>query len=231
MWRWKLANVVIAFFPFVACATETMSGPFRSVVLDGDSVVAALPERLKMQVTEGPSAKYRISQPGEVFRLRGGTSLVLTERHATYRISAQVVPTAGLVVEATIDARSTGGNLHTKHYFVPAFAASENAACPLANVEVTAGMGRTDVEKRVAAALGRTSSYSTFANNLKGGMVAYSASGCVLEVEYAAGASAPLVSRSPGMTGHLPAIDEAVLKYTLRNELSSLQPKAKESAK
>ena len=231
MWLWKLVVAAVAFFPFVGGATETMSGPFQSVVRDGDAVVATLPARLKMQITEGSGNRYRISQPGETFRLRNGDTLILTERHSSYRILAQIVPTAGLVVDATADTRSMGGSLQTTHYFVPAFAAPENAACPLANVDVAAGMSRTDVEKRVAASLGRTMNYSAVANNLQGGRIVYSATGCGLEVEYLAGAPAPMVSRSLGVTEHLPAMDEAVVKYTFHTDLSSLPPKAKESAK
>ncbi|MEO8385966.1 MAG: hypothetical protein ABI583_12035 [Betaproteobacteria bacterium] len=228
---WALAASIVASFPFAAGATEAPSGPFQSVVRDGDSVVATLPARLKMQVTEGAGGRYRITQPGEAFRLQVGTTLVLAERHGSYRISAQVAPTAGIVVDATIDTRSMGGTLQSKQYFVPALAMPENAACLLVNVEVTTGMRRTDVEKHVGAALGRTSSYSTVANNLRGGRIAYSVAGCVLEVEYSSGAPAPLVSRSPGITEHLQAMDEAVIKTALRTELRSPLPKAKDSAK
>jgi len=108
----------------------------------------------------------------------------------------------------------------------PAYAAQDAAACALARVEIVSGMTRADVEKGVAAALGQVPKYSVVANNLRGGTVEYRADGCILEVAYAAGAPAPLVSRAPGKTEHLPARDEVVLTYKLRAESSPVSPNA-----
>lgn len=89
------------------------------------------------------------------------------------------------------------------------------AACSLSKVEITVGMTRNDVEAGVAAALGITSTYGVYGNNLRGGHVEYKDGHCMLEVEYSPGAPAPSVSLDAGKVQHLLPEDETVLSFKL----------------
>lgn len=87
--------------------------------------------------------------------------------------------------------------------------------CSLSKIAVASGMTRTEVEVRVAKAVGTPSDYSTYVNNLTGGTVEYLQAQCVLEVKYNAGAPAPLISMPQGKVQHLPPKDETVSSYKL----------------
>lgn len=93
--------------------------PFESVLANDHAIVASLPARIRLQVTEANS-KPRLTQPGEAFTLAAGASLLLAERHSSYRVTAQLEPLAGVHVSATIDTRSIGGTLSRAQYFIRA---------------------------------------------------------------------------------------------------------------
>jgi hypothetical protein len=93
--------------------------PFESVVANGQTIVATLPVRVRLQVIETTS-KPRLTQPGEAFTFAAGASLLLTERHSSYRVTAQLEPRAGVHVIATIDTRSIGGTLSRTQCFIRA---------------------------------------------------------------------------------------------------------------
>ena len=93
--------------------------PFHSVVVREDTVVATLPEVSQWLVDEG-SAEPRKTKPGESFVLRAGSSLSLYERHSSYQVTAQIIPTAGLTIESTFDARSFGDGVTKKKFFIAA---------------------------------------------------------------------------------------------------------------
>ena len=95
-------------------------------------------------------------------------------------------------------------------------AAQDLSTCPLANIDISEGMSRTDLEARLAKVSGRTSTYSPYANNLPGGTVEYREGRCVLTVVYRAGAPAPLVRAGPGRVEHLSPKDETVLTHRIR---------------
>jgi hypothetical protein len=88
--------------------------------------------------------------------------------------------------------------------------------CSLSAVAISPGMVRAEVEAQVARLLGVRLNYSTEANNLTGGTVAYRTDTCVLVVVYKAGAPAPLVSTGQREVRHLPAKDETVASYTVQ---------------
>jgi hypothetical protein len=89
--------------------------PFHSVVVRDDTVVATLPE-VSQWLVEECSAKPRKTKPGESFVLRAGSSLSLYEHHSSYQITAQIIPTAGLTIESTFDARSFGEGIKKRSF-------------------------------------------------------------------------------------------------------------------
>ena len=93
--------------------------PFHSVIVSDDTIVATLPEVSSWLVDDG-STESRKTKPGESFVLRAGSSLSLYERHSRYRMTAQIIPTAGLTVESTFDARSFGDGITKKKFFIAA---------------------------------------------------------------------------------------------------------------
>ena len=94
--------------------------PFESVVVRGNTIVARLPTGLRLHVTEDAGAEPRLTQPGEAFTLGPGASLMLTERHSSYLVTARMQPISGVEVSATIDRRSMGGEVSKKQYFIRA---------------------------------------------------------------------------------------------------------------
>jgi len=107
-----------------ACRQPTSRGrcrdlSFRSVVAARDTLVATLPQGRRWLVQVG-SSEPRLSEPGESFTIHAGTSLRLIERHASYLVTAQATAPAGLQVEHTSDARSVGGEVTKKSFFIPA---------------------------------------------------------------------------------------------------------------
>ncbi|MEO8384457.1 MAG: hypothetical protein ABI583_04395 [Betaproteobacteria bacterium] len=87
--------------------------------------------------------------------------------------------------------------------------------CPLEKLAIFVGMSRTEVERAVAASMGVPSKYSAYANNLEGGAVEYTSGGCILKVDFSAGAPAPRVALPSGRTKHLQPMEEKVLAYEL----------------
>jgi hypothetical protein len=100
-------------------AADLEASPFQSVVARPDAIIAALPAGKRWLVKTGSSA-LRLSAPGESFKLPAGSSLHLSERHSSYHVTAQLLPAAGLRIESTFDARSFGGTVTKKSYFIPA---------------------------------------------------------------------------------------------------------------
>ena len=97
-----------------------------------------------------------------------------------------------------------------------AAAGQSRSTCSLANIDISEGMSRTDLEARLAKVSGRTSTVSPYANNLAGGTVEYRDGQCVLTVVYRAGAPAPLVRAGPGRVAHLSPKDETVITHRIR---------------
>jgi hypothetical protein len=96
---------------------------------------------------------------------------------------------------------------------LPVSASPTLAECALSRINISAGMLRGDLERKIAEVLGKPSTYSAYANNLPGGVVEYRAGSCVLKVTYRAGAPAPMVSTATGQVEHLSPKDESVLSH------------------
>lgn len=88
----------------------------------------------------------------------------------------------------------------------------------LDHIPLSIGMERSKVEKLVANALGSTSNYSPYGDNLMGGVVEYAEDSCVLEVIYKPGTPAPWVINSEGVGEHLPPIEETVISFRLHEK-------------
>jgi hypothetical protein len=96
----------------------------------------------------------------------------------------------------------------------PAHAAAPKSACRVCEIALSVGMIRSDVEKKVAAALGTESQYSAY-NDLDGGLVSYADGKWVLRVTYSRGTPAPWVINAQGVGEHWPPQESTVLKYEL----------------
>jgi hypothetical protein len=101
------------------CEGEPSTEPFASVTRDGDVVVATLPtigsRYLIGETLE--SAKPRITEYGQSFRLRGGDSVSLQEHHCHFSIISHISPPpAGLEVHV----KCTGIADTEKTYFIKA---------------------------------------------------------------------------------------------------------------
>ncbi len=83
---------------------------------------------------------------------------------------------------------------------------------PLEQVQITRGMARADLEKRIAKALAKPNNYSAHGNNLRGGTVKYTDGVVTLEVTYNPGSPAPRVVKE-GKNVSLPPLDETVKSY------------------
>ena len=71
-------------------------------------------------------------------------------------------------------------------------------------------MERAKVENIIAQALNTKNEYSAYGNHLLGGTVKYTDGRFILEIQYKAGAPAPLFINEQGNTQGLPPIDETV---------------------
>ena len=98
------------------------------------------------------------------------------------------------------------------------------AQCRLNDVQVTKGATRTALEQKVATLQGTTSSYSPYANNLRGGTVLYRDGSCALKVLFAPGAPAPRVAVPGGGTQHFQPLDETVISHEIQLDLPTEQP-------
>lgn len=95
------------------------SSPFESIVVRDGRIIGTLPAVPHWVVIEG-SAEPRRPKPGESFIMEPGSSLLFAEHHCSYRVTARLAPEKGLLVESKFDARSFGGELTKKKYFLPA---------------------------------------------------------------------------------------------------------------
>jgi hypothetical protein len=114
--------IVLASLLAASCAStpeSADSSPFHSVVVRDGAIVATLPATPRWIVQIG-SSDSRTSEPSESFTLQDGASLRLVEHHLNYKVTAQIAPKPGLKVESTMDARSFGGEITKKSYFIPA---------------------------------------------------------------------------------------------------------------
>jgi hypothetical protein len=109
----SLLGLLLAAMVASAPAVNATLLPFQSVILQGDEIVATLPENTRWLV-ESPPTEPRLSKRREVFRLSDGQSLRLVERHFSYRITARIS------VEHTFDAHSFGAATTVKKYFIQA---------------------------------------------------------------------------------------------------------------
>ena len=85
----------------------------------------------------------------------------------------------------------------------------------LANLNIVTGMERSKVEKLIASALDKQSTYSPYGNNLYGGVVKYTDGVVVIEVTYNAGAPAQSIVRSDGTVQGYPPVDETVKSFRI----------------
>ena len=97
----------------------TTSEPFATVVRHGDTIIATLPAS-GVRYVVGDSQQPRVTSYSESFEFHAGASLLLTEKHSSYRVTCRFAPIAGLQVESTFDARSFGGTTSKKNYFIRA---------------------------------------------------------------------------------------------------------------
>ena len=95
----------------------------------------------------------------------------------------------------------------------------------LHQLDLKVGIERQKVEEQVAGLLSRPNQYSSYGNNLRGGVVLYSDGDWVLEVKYKAGAPAPWIETPDGTMQHLPPMDETVLEYTIKR-IPNKEPEA-----
>lgn len=95
------------------------ASPFQSIVVGDGKIIGTLAAVSPWLVIDG-SAEPRRVKPGESFTMEAGSSLVFAERHSSYRVTAQLAPEPGLLVESKFDARSFGKELTEKKYFLPA---------------------------------------------------------------------------------------------------------------
>jgi hypothetical protein len=120
-----MTRTFLTLFLFVAAgiqldAADSRNSPFATVVRRGDTIVATLPT-LGMRYVVAEAQRPRITSYGEPFQFRDGTSVLLYEKHSSYRITCHISPPpAGLRVESTFNAQSFGGTTTKKNYFIDA---------------------------------------------------------------------------------------------------------------
>jgi hypothetical protein len=66
------------------------------------------------------ASEPRRSMPEESFTMNAGTVIQLYERHSSYQVTARMIPTAGLAMESTFDARSFGDGVTKRKFFIAA---------------------------------------------------------------------------------------------------------------
>jgi hypothetical protein len=93
--------------------------PFQSIVIGDNAIVATLPE-YNGWMTDDEAGQSRKTKPGESFILTAGSTLKIFDRHASYRVTAELSPRQGLIIESRFDARSFGDKVTTQSYFVAA---------------------------------------------------------------------------------------------------------------
>jgi hypothetical protein len=102
-----------------APASVKDTSPFQTIIVRDGKVVGTLPAVPSWMVIDG-SAEPRQVAPSESFSMKAGSSLVFAEQHSSYRVTAQLSPAQGLMIESEFDARSFGGELTKRKYFMPA---------------------------------------------------------------------------------------------------------------
>ena len=101
-------------------AADSRNSPFAAVARHGDTIVATLPT-IGMRYVVADAQKPRVTSYGESFQLRDGASVLLYEKHLSYKIICHISPPpAGLRVESTFNAQSFGGITTKKNYFIDA---------------------------------------------------------------------------------------------------------------
>ena len=93
--------------------------PFQSIVVRDGTIIATLPDTPRWLVTVG-TAESELSKPDESFTMQAGAVIRLAERHSSYQVTAQIVPTAGVTIESTFDMRSFGKSVTRNKFFVAA---------------------------------------------------------------------------------------------------------------
>jgi hypothetical protein len=93
--------------------------PFQSIVFRDGTIIATLPATPRWLIRVG-TAESELSKPEESFTLLAGAVIRLSERHSSYKVTAQIVPTAGVTIESTFDARSFGKSVTKRKFFVAA---------------------------------------------------------------------------------------------------------------
>jgi hypothetical protein len=96
-----------------------------------------------------------------------------------------------------------------------AAATATQADCRVCKIPMSVGMERSEVEKKVAQALGKESRYTPYNDNLQGGVVAYADGRWILRVSYGPGAVAPWVVNANGVAEHYAPVESKVIKYEL----------------
>jgi hypothetical protein len=120
-------RVIVLWFALGVIAlshsAEPSTEPFAKVARSADTIVATLSAMGgSLVLVDSPQpGMARSTSPGESFSLRDGASLLLVEHHSSYRITCHLLPPpAGLQIAARFDARSFGGSLSEKTYFIKA---------------------------------------------------------------------------------------------------------------
>jgi hypothetical protein len=93
--------------------------PFQSIVIRDGTIIATLRATPRWLVTVGTS-EPELSKPEEFFTMQAGAVIRLSERHSSYQVTAQILPTAGVTIESTFDARSFGKSITKRKFFVAA---------------------------------------------------------------------------------------------------------------
>lgn len=104
--------------PKKSTSTPMGRSPFASVIVLDDAIVATLPSAPNWRVRNA-SGESRLTEPSESFILKDGSILELSERHGSYRVTAELAPRQGLTIVSRFDARSFGdGVTHDKYFIV-----------------------------------------------------------------------------------------------------------------
>ena len=118
-----LRSCVALFLFFIgvySVEAESDKGPFASVVLRGDAILATFPSEGRRWGVQLNGQESHISKYGETLTLRLGDSLSLSEHHGGYLITVRLAPRPGLQVESDFAFSSFGKVDEKKSFFLRA---------------------------------------------------------------------------------------------------------------
>ncbi|OYV06939.1 MAG: hypothetical protein CFE26_03595 [Verrucomicrobiales bacterium VVV1] len=88
------------------------------MVFRGGRVIGTLPTTPPNWIVTEGSAPPRVTKPGESFVIPIGSTLHFSEKHQSYRVTAQLKPDQGLIIESRFDGRSFGDEIVERNYFI-----------------------------------------------------------------------------------------------------------------